>query len=245
MTQRVNFSILFCTISILTAQAQWNKQDSIRLQELLNGDGELKINTEAVKSIHFDFQSDKDNIKGTPIMSEDKPWMKFLKDLPKNFGDTTKWVRPNFVRLTPYTPYTTWHEDPVNDPIFLKRKDSLTISWKLNIKLIPGLRNGYVILPAGMDQTVTPSNNPLIGGLDADKFLYESLTKRGRAIRRIVIVPKVGKSIKVTYQPDRIPSCFLESAKYLNKIHCPNKTLCLSKRIQQLLTKTHYFLKTK
>ena len=33
-----------------------------------------------------------------------------------------------------------------------------------------------------MDQTVTPSNNPLIGGLDADKFLYESLTKRGRAI---------------------------------------------------------------
>lgn len=121
MTQRVNFSILFCTISILTAQAQWNKQDSIRLQELLNGDGELKINTEAVKSIHFDFQSDKDNIKGTPIMSEDKPWMKFLKDLPKNFGDTTKWVRPNFVRLTPYTPYTTWHEDPVNDPIFLKR----------------------------------------------------------------------------------------------------------------------------
>jgi hypothetical protein len=39
MTQRVNFSILFCTISILTAQAQWNKQDSIRLQELLNGDG--------------------------------------------------------------------------------------------------------------------------------------------------------------------------------------------------------------
>ena len=161
MTQRVNFSILFCTISILTAQAQWNKQDSIRLQELLNGDGELKINTEAVKSIHFDFQSDKDNIKGTPIMSEDKPWMKFLKDLPKNFGDTTKWVRPNFVRLTPYTPYTTWHEDPVNDPIFLKRKDSLTISWKLNIKLIPGLQNGYVILPAGMDQTVTPSNNPI------------------------------------------------------------------------------------
>lgn len=53
MTQRVNFSILFCTISILTAQAQWNKQDSIRLQELLNGDGELKINTEAVKVYPF------------------------------------------------------------------------------------------------------------------------------------------------------------------------------------------------
>lgn len=95
MTQRVNFSILFCTISILTAQAQWNKQDSIRLQELLNGDGELKINTEAVKSIHFDFKSDKDNIKGTPFMSEDKPWMKFLKDLPK-----TSATQPNGYALT-------------------------------------------------------------------------------------------------------------------------------------------------
>ena len=59
MTQRVNFSILFCTISILTAQAQWNKQDSIRLQELLNGDGELKINTEAVKSIISTFNRTK------------------------------------------------------------------------------------------------------------------------------------------------------------------------------------------
>lgn len=74
MTQRVNFSILFCTISILTAQAQWNKQDSIRLQELLNGDGELKINTEAVKSIHFDFQSDKDNIKEQIEYERDKQW---------------------------------------------------------------------------------------------------------------------------------------------------------------------------
>lgn len=185
MTRRVSISILFCTISVLAAQAQWSKQDSIRLQELLNGDGELKINTEAVKSIHFDFKSDKDKIKGSPLMSEDKPWMKFLKDLPKNFDDTTKWVRPKFVRLTPYTPYTTWHEDPVNDPIFLSnRKDSLKMSWKLNIKLIPGLQNGYVIVPVGMDQTITPSNNPLVGNLDTNKFLYESLTKRGRAIRR-------------------------------------------------------------
>lgn len=185
MTRRVSISILFCTISVLTAQAQWSKQDSIRLHELLNGDGELKINTEAVKSINFDFKSDKDKIKGTPLMSEDKPWMKFLKDLPKNFGDTTQWVRPKFVRLNPYTPYTTWHEDPVNDPIFLNnRKDSLKMSWKLKIKLIPGLQNGYVVVPAGMDQTVTPSNNPLVGGLDANKFLYESLSKRGRAIRR-------------------------------------------------------------
>lgn len=185
MTRRASISILFCTISVLAAQAQWSKQDSIRLQELLKEDGELNINTEAVKSIHFDFKSDKDKIKGTPLMSEDKPWMKFLKDLPKNFGDTTKWVRPKFVRLNPYTPYTAWNEDPVNDPIFLSsQKDSLKMSWKLNIKLIPGLQNGYVVVPAGMDQSITPSNNPLVGNLDANKFLYETFSRRGRALRR-------------------------------------------------------------
>lgn len=245
MTQRVNFSILFCTISILTAQAQWNKLDSIRLQELLNGDGELKINTEAVKSIHFDFQSDKDNIKGTPIMSEDKPWMKFLKDLPKNFGDTTKWVRPNFVRLTPYTPYTTWHEDPVNDPIFLKRKDSLTISWKLNIKLIPGLRNGYVILPAGMDQTVTPSNNPLIGGLDADKFLYESLTKRGRAIRRNRNRAK-GWKIYQSYVPTRQDSIlFPRISKVSEQDSLPKQDTLLIKKDSAIINQNSLLLKDK
>lgn len=149
------------------------------------------------------------------------------------------------MRLTPYTPYTTWHEDPVNDPIFLKRKDSLTISWKLNIKLIPGLRNGYVILPAGMDQTVTPSNNPLIGGLDADNFLYESLTKRGRAIRRNRNRAK-GWKIYQSYVPTRQDSIlFPRISKVSEQDSLPKQDTLLIKRIQQLLTKTHYFLKTK
>ena len=55
MTQRVSLSILLCTLAALTAQAQWSKQDSLRLQQLLNGEEELIINKEAVKSIHFDF----------------------------------------------------------------------------------------------------------------------------------------------------------------------------------------------
>lgn len=183
--------------------------------------------------------------KGTPIMSEDKPWMKFLKDLPKNFGDTTKWVRPNFVRLTPYTPYTTWHEDPVNDPIFLKRKDSLTISWKLNIKLIPGLRNGYVILPAGMDQTVTPSNNPLIGGLDADKFLYESLTKRGRAIRRNRNRAK-GWKIYQSYVPTRQDSIlFPRISKVSEQDSLPKQDTLLIKKDSAIINQNSLLLKDK
>ena len=59
MTQRVSLSILLCTLAALTAQAQWSKQDSLRLQQLLNGEEELIINKEAVKSIHFDFKPTK------------------------------------------------------------------------------------------------------------------------------------------------------------------------------------------
>lgn len=240
MTQRVSISILFCSICILTAQAQWNKQDSIRLQELLNGDGELKINTEAVKSINFDFKSEKDKMKGSPLMSEDKPWMKFLKDLPKNFGDTTKWVRPKYVRINPYTPYTKWNENPVDDPIFLSnRKDSLKMSWKLNIKLIPGLRNGFVVVPEGMDQSITPSNNPLIGGMDIDKFLYESLTKRGRAIRRNREHAKAWK-IYQNYIPTR-----QDSMLFTKKTAMPIHDTLFIKKDSVIFKQDSLFLKNK
>lgn len=72
-------------------------------------------------------------------MFEDKLWMKFLKDLFKNFGDIIKWVCFNFVCFIFYIFYIIWYEDLVNDFIFLKRKDFLIILWKLNIKLIFGL----------------------------------------------------------------------------------------------------------
>lgn len=188
MTRRASISILICTISILTAQAQWNKQDSIRLRQLLNGEGELNINTDAVKSIQFDFNPEKETVKGKPMMSQDKPWMKFKETLPKNFEDTTKWIKPKYVRLTPYTPFTKWSEDPIYDRIWtVEGKDSLKrskMAWRLKIKLDPHLMNGHVVVPAGMDPTVSPSNSPLVGGFDTDKFLYESFTSRGRAIRR-------------------------------------------------------------
>ncbi|MGL5273211.1 MAG: DUF4858 domain-containing protein [Phocaeicola sp.] len=183
MTERAKLTLVFCTASILTAQAQLNKQDSIRLQQILQIGGDIQINSDAVKSIEFNFNPKKEDWKGKPLISEDKPWLKFLDDLPKNFGDTTKWVKPKYLRLTPYTPYTKWNEDPVNDPIF-SIKDSLKLgNWVLRVDPVLGLKGGFRVLPAGMDQSVTPSNNPL-GTFDADKVLYETFSKRGRAIRR-------------------------------------------------------------
>lgn len=188
MTQRASISILICSIGILTAQAQWNKQDSIRLQQLLNGEGELNINTEAVKSIQFDFRPEKEKPNTAPVMSKEKPWMKFLGTLPKSFDDTTQWRKPKYIRLMPYTPYTKWNEDPIYDRIWaVEGKDSLKtakISWRMNIKLDPHHMNGHVDVPGGMDPTITPSNSPLLGGFSVDQLAYETFTKRGRAIRR-------------------------------------------------------------
>lgn len=206
MIQRANLSILFCTIGILTSQAQWTRQDSIRLQELLKGDGELKINTEAVQSIHFDFTPEKESLKGTPLLSEDKPWMKFVKDLPKNFGDTTRWVRPKYIRLTPYTPYTRWNEDPILQMMSEAEEDSLKrmrLYWKLNnIEPDPSRMNGHVPVPGGMDPDIAPSNRPVVGGLDIDLLLFDNFTKRGRMLRRNRKRARAWKTY-ADYLPDR------------------------------------------
>ena len=82
-------------------------------------------------------------------------------------------------------PYSIWEYD--NSHLsHQSRNDTLTIRMKLNednIKPLPGMGHGYRVLPAGMDQSITPSNHP-IGGFSADKLLFENFTKRGRAIKR-------------------------------------------------------------
>ena len=184
MTQRVSLSILLCTLAALTAQAQWSKQDSLRLQQLLNGEEELIINKEAVKSIHFDFKPTKDAIQGSPMISQDKPWMKFLDALPRNFGDTTQWIKPQYVRFTPYTPYTRWDEDPVNDPIITNEKE-LKISMVLNVNsaIKYDVREQRVILTGKNNNAIQVSVGATYT-FDAEKLLYENLTTRGRAIKR-------------------------------------------------------------
>lgn len=94
--------------------------------------GRINHQQRSCKINSFDFKPTKDAIQGSPMISQDKPWMKFLDALPKNFGDTTQWIKPQYVRFTPYTPYTRWDEDPVNDPIITNEKE-LKISMVLNV----------------------------------------------------------------------------------------------------------------
>ena len=192
MNPRAGISILVCSIGILTAQAQLTQEDSIRLKRMLEGKEEIIINQEAVKSIEFNFVPREELLRQRPMMAEDKPWMKFIKKLPKEFISVRKDTTDSGIR------------------------------FKLNqekLKPLPWLMHGYRVVPGGMDQTVTPSNNP-IGGFDADKLLFETFTKRGRAIKRNRKRAKAWK----TYN-DSVPNQQDTLAGYENKKRIPQDTL--------------------
>ena len=220
MNSRASISILVCCMGILSVHAQSEKKDSLQQKK----EGEIYINREAVKSIEFNFMSQPEITKLKPKMDERKPWMEFRKDIPKNFSDTTTWKKPKYTRATPYTPYTKYNEDPIYDRVLTK--DTLSIKMKLNmekIKPAPGMGHGYRVVPGGMDQSVTPSNNP-ITGFDADKLLFENFTKRGRAIKRNKKKAKAWKIYK-----DYVPTKEDSLKWYGKKKRIPKDTLMLKK----------------
>ena len=226
MNSRAGISILACCIGILSAQAQNEKKDSLQQKK----EGEIYINQEAVKSIEFNFMGQPEIMKPKPKMDERKPWMKFRKDLPVNMTDTTSYRKKKYIRMLPYS---IWGYDNSH---LRYRKDTLSIRMKLNmdkIKPAPGMGHGYRVVPGGMDQSVTPSNNP-IGGFDADKILYENFTKRGRAIKRNKKKAKAWKIYK-----DYVPTKEDSLKWYGNKKRIPKDTLHINK------DSINYFINTK
>ena len=226
MNPRAGISILACCIGILSAQAQSEQKDSLQRKK----DGEIYINQEAVKSIEFNFMAQPDIMRPKPMMDETKPWMEFRKDLPMNLTDTTTLTKKKYIRMLPYS---IWGHD---DAHLKSNKDTLIIRMKLNldnIKPLPGMGHGYRVVPGGMDQSVTPSNNP-IGGFSADKLLFENFTKRGRAIKRNQKKAKAWKIYK-DYVPTKEDSLKL----YGNKKRIPKDTLHIKK------DSTNHFINTK
>ena len=203
-------------MGILTSKAQLSRRDSIRLKQLLEGNKEIKLNQEAVKSIQFNFAPDINEMH-KPKMSEEKPWMEFNKSLPKNFNDTVQWRKPKFIRLLPYTIFTRLGEDPVNDIIIKTRKDTLRMKLKLD----------YL-------KEYIPQHQPVVS-FDAEKLLYENLTKRGRAIRRN---RKRAKAWKI--YNDYVPTKEDSLKWYGNKKRIPKDTLVIS--VDSI---DHHFINTK
>ena len=226
MNSQAGISILACCIGILSAQAQNEKKDSLQQKK----EKEIYINQEAVRSIEFNFMGQPEIMKPKPKMDERKPWMEFRKDLPINMTDTTTYRKKKYIRMLPYS---IWGYDNSH---LRYRKDTLSIKMKLNmdkIKPAPGMGHGYRVVPGGMDQSVTPSNNP-IGGFDADKILYENFTKRGRAIKRNKKKAKAWKIYK-----DYVPTKEDSLKWYGNKKRIPKDTLHINK------DSINYFINTK
>ena len=226
MNSRAGISILACCIGILSAHAQSEKKDSLQQKK----EGEIYINQEAVKSIEFNFMGQPEIMKPKPKMDERKPWMEYRKDLPVNMTDTITYRKKKYIRMLPYS---IWGYDNSH---LRYRKDTLSIRMKLNmdkIKPAPGMGHGYRVVPGGMDQSVTPSNNP-IGGFSADKILYENFTKRGRTIRRNKKKAKAWKTYK-----DYVPTKEDSLKWYGNKKRIPRDTLLINK------DSINYFINTK
>ena len=131
---KASISMLFIFFSLQTAQAQWEKEDSIRLKNMLEGKEEIIINEDALNSIRFHFLPEEELYRREPILSDERPWMKFITKLPTEFIKGWKYRKP------------------------------LEMKLDLNFDIA---------------KTSAP-----IATFDADKFLFENFTKRGRAIKR-------------------------------------------------------------
>ena len=84
MNPRAGISILFCCIGILSVHAQSERKDSLQRKK----EGEIYINQEAVKNIEFNFMNQPEILSSKPMMSKDKPWMKYRKELSITLSDT-------------------------------------------------------------------------------------------------------------------------------------------------------------
>ena len=218
MTLRISIGILLCILSLSASRAQLTKRDSIRLKQLLEGQEEIKINPEAVKNIRFNFAPKVEDMKGKPMMSEDKPWMKFDQSLPKNFNDTTRWQKPKYHRMLPYTVYTRWNEDPMAGRYVVLKEDTMT--FKLDLEYL----KQYI-----------PQNQPLVS-FDTDKFLYENFTKRGRTIRRNRKRAKAWRTYQ-EYVPTKEDSLLFHKNKIYRKDEAEEGSEVIP--VQRLATEEH------
>lgn len=104
---------------ICTLRAQsLTPDDSLRLERLLHGEEEIKLNPSVLEEF-------RQNFLGTPKVSDDKPWLKFDETLPA-VPDVKKKAK---LTLHPYTPTTPYNWDPIHE----RKIDIDKPRWKENI----------------------------------------------------------------------------------------------------------------
>lgn len=192
MNPRAGIITLMCYISILSAQAQAEMPDSAQLKK----EKEIHINQDALKNIQFNFISSPQLNESQPLMHQDKPWMRFRKELPQNMTDTITARKKEYIRMLPYS---IWEYDNSHMCV----DDTLTFKLKLDY-----LKDKY-----------RPMHQPLVE-FDMDKLLFENFTKRGRTIKRN---RKRAKAWKI--YNDYVPTKEDSLKWYGNKKRIPKDTL--------------------
>lgn len=104
MKQFVCLFGLLCAVALPFYAQNWTPQDSLRLQQFLKGDGEVKLNPEALKELEINGPS------GGPKAVINKSWMDFNTTMPMMPKMPEKKV---VLTLHPYTANTKYNWDPV------------------------------------------------------------------------------------------------------------------------------------
>ena len=123
---------LLCLAAFPLCAQDWTKADSLRLQQLLQSEGEIILNLDILKEVD-------ESPLGSPRAVESKPWLEVDETLPAVQG-----VRPRKVKLTlfPYTANTPYNWDPVkqckikidentwrNDPFYELKTKTVYSDW--------------------------------------------------------------------------------------------------------------------
>lgn len=96
---------LLFTVACPSYAQNWTSQDSLRLHQMLQSEGPLELNPEALRELGVgDFPN-------SPLSGHEKSWLDFRNDLPLFPKEEKKKV---ILTLHPYAPNTRYDWDPVS-----------------------------------------------------------------------------------------------------------------------------------
>lgn len=174
MKRYASFCGLLLLWAVLPLCAQnWTKADSLRLQQLLQTEGEIQLN--------LDILHEAETPWGSPKVLEAKPWLEVDETLPAVQG-----IQPRKVKITlfPYTANTPYNWDPVrqrkikvdkntwrNDPFYELKTRTIYSNWAKS-PLDPGLRES-------VEQIEATGLRYRVGGRVANQsvFVWEAVSR--------------------------------------------------------------------
>lgn len=95
---------LLCTVAFPLYAQNWTRQDSLRLRQLLDSEGEIKLNPEALKALGVE------GVPEPPKLSAEKPWLDFDESIPSIPGWSGQ-TKPTLPR--PYATSLPYNWDPI------------------------------------------------------------------------------------------------------------------------------------